>query len=70
MDEILPSEIKGKEIEGIGFNSEYMITILKNIDEKKISVKLSGRLSPAVFTGEDNDTELYLLVPLRMGTVV
>lgn len=69
MDEILPSEIKGEEIEEIGFNSEYMITILKNIDEKKISVKFSGRLSPAVFTGEDNESELYLLVPLRMDAV-
>lgn len=66
MSEIIPSEITGEELESIKFNSGYMSTILKVIDEDKVNIKLGNCHSPAVFTGEDNQNELYVLVPMRL----
>jgi DNA polymerase-3 subunit beta len=64
MSEILPSKIQGEELK-ICFNVGYMDDILKIISEDKISIELSGKLSPAVFKGENNEDELYVLVPIR-----
>lgn len=66
MSEIIPSEITGEELESIKFNSGYMSTILKVIDEDKVNIKLGNCHSPAVFIGEDNQNELYVLVPMRL----
>lgn len=66
MSEIIPSEITGEELESIKFNSGYMSTILKVIDEDKVNIKLGNCHSPAVFTGENNEDELYVLVPMRL----
>ncbi len=65
MNEILPSEITGEET-NMCFNSEYMGHILKIISEDKINIKMSGVCSPAVFIGEDNEDELYVLVPVSL----
>lgn len=65
MSEVVPSEITGEELESIKFNSSYMSTILKTINEDKVNIKLTGCYSPAVFTGENNEVELYVLVPFR-----
>jgi DNA polymerase-3 subunit beta len=63
--EILPSEITGEEMK-ICFDSEYMNTILKTINEDKINIEFSGKLSPAGFKGENNEDEIYVLVPVRL----
>jgi len=65
MNEILPSEITGEET-NMCFNSEYMGHILKIMSEDKINIKMSGVCSPAVFIGEDNEDELYVLVPVNL----
>lgn len=64
MSEILPSRIQGEELK-ICFNVGYMDDILKIISEDDINIELSGKLSPAVFKGENNKDELYVLVPIR-----
>lgn len=64
MSEILPATIQGEELK-ICFNTGYMDDILKIISEDKINIELGGKLSPAVFKGENNENELYVLVPIR-----
>ena len=64
MSEILPSKIQGEELK-ICFNVGYMDDILKIISEDEVNIELSGKLSPAVFKGENNEDELYVLVPIR-----
>jgi DNA polymerase-3 subunit beta len=66
MSEVVPSEITGEELGSIKFNSGYMNTILKVIDEDVVNIKLGTCHSPAVFTGENNEDELYILVPMRL----
>lgn len=64
MSEILPSDITGDELL-IGFNSTYIDNFLKTIKEDKINIKCAGKKSPAIFIGENNECELYVLVPLN-----
>lgn len=65
MSEILLGDITGEEL-AVSFNAGYVNDILKTISEDKVSIKISGRTSPAMFQGENNDDEMYVLVPLRL----
>ena len=65
MNEIMDSEVNGDELT-ICFNSEYMSIILKTITEDKINIEMSGKWSSAIFKGENNENELYILTPVRL----
>lgn len=66
MSEIISSDITGEEL-AVSFNAGYVNDILKTISEDKVSIKISGRTSPAMFQGENNNNdEIYVLVPLRL----
>lgn len=55
---------EGENLE-IAFNGRYLVDVLKVLEDEEITAKLSGPVSPAVFSGIKNDY-LYLILPLRV----
>lgn len=58
------AEVTGKDTEII-FNSQYILDILNNIPNGKISLELSGKLNPGAIRKEDDKTYVYVIMPLR-----
>ena len=55
---------EGDEL-SILFNAKYLLDAFKTMDFDDLDVKLSGPLSPAVFRPLNDESYLYLLLPLR-----
>lgn len=53
----------------LNFNTRYLLDAVKllNSETKKIQIKLSGPLGPAVIKNPDDEKYNYVLVPLRTG---
>lgn len=49
----------------IGFDCNYLIDIIKCLDDDPISINFNNSISAATITGS-NDKELYLLLPVRI----
>ena len=49
----------------IVFNSRYLMDAFKTIDFEDMQITLGGSLAPCVFTEINNDSFLYLLLPMR-----
>lgn len=60
--EEIPVEYKGSEMV-VGFNPQFLIDFLKNINEEKIYMELLGVDKPAVMRMDDY---LYLALPMRI----
>jgi len=60
--EEIPIEYGGSEMV-IGFNPQYLIDFLKNIEEQNIDMELTGADKPAVMRMDDY---LYLALPMRI----
>jgi len=60
-------EIEGDKDLKIAFNTNYFLDAVKMFDNEceKISLKLSGSLSPALMRNPDKENYLYVLVPMR-----
>ena len=50
---------------GILFNAKYLLDAFKTMDFDDLDVKLGGPLSPAIFRPLNDESYLYLLLPLR-----
>ena len=60
----LDGEYKGKDM-AIGFNPEYLIDVLKNTDQEKISFELSDPEKPgAIRIGAEY---VYVVLPMHLG---
>lgn len=52
----------------VGFNSSYLIDILKVIPTDKIQICMNTAVSPCVITSaSDDDSFVYMLLPVRLG---
>ncbi|MFA5526977.1 MAG: DNA polymerase III subunit beta [Peptostreptococcales bacterium] len=51
----------------IGFNSKYILDILKNIDDEEIYMKLITSVSPVIISPLEGDSFEYLLLPVRIS---
>lgn len=60
--EVIPIEYEGEEMM-VGFNPQFFIDFLKNINEEQIYVELLGSDKPAVMRMSDY---LYLALPMRI----
>ena len=63
-DEI-PCELEGKEME-IGFNSRFLLDVIKAAGKSKVILKLNGATSPMCVLPVDSDEFLYLVLPTRL----
>lgn len=64
--ESIPIEKTGEDLE-IAFNARYLLDVLKALDSERITIEYSGSLSPALFKGEDKNSYLYLVLPIRIS---
>ncbi len=65
MEEILPVHQEGEEIE-IYVNSRFIADILKVVDLKEIIIDFHGKNGPIIFRMIDDETYLYLVLPIKM----
>lgn len=63
--EHLDANVSGDDIE-IAFNYQYLVDALKTFDSKTIRIGMNEELTPAVFTGEDDEGFVYVATPLRI----
>ncbi len=56
---------EGDKIE-VGYNCNYLIDIVRHIDEDVVEIGITGRESATVIKGEDAENYLYLLMPIRI----
>lgn len=59
------AEVEGKDSEII-LNSKYLIDVLGNLSEGKITLSSSGRLTACVIKKEGDDSYVYVVMPLRV----
>jgi len=57
-------QIEGSKTE-VAFNSKFILDCLSVVKSPKISLELSGKLSPGVFRPQDSKNYLYIIMPLR-----
>jgi DNA polymerase-3 subunit beta len=51
----------------IGFNHKYLIDAFKAaLPDERVSIKLNSALSPCIITPEDNDSFLFMVLPVRL----
>ncbi len=58
----------GNDLE-IGFNSKYIIEVLKEIDEDTITLHMKTSVTPCVVRPEEGDSYEYLILPVRIPTM-
>jgi DNA polymerase-3 subunit beta len=56
-------DYKGKEI-SISFNPEYLIDVLKSLDEENVTLEITGEDKPALLRSQ-KEKYLYLVVPIQ-----
>jgi len=61
--EELSVEYKGKEM-AIGFNPNYLVDVLKNLQEEKIELELNDTEKPGVIR---TDGYIYIVLPMRLA---
>ncbi|MDO5491215.1 MAG: DNA polymerase III subunit beta [Bacillota bacterium] len=59
---------EGEDLE-IGFNSKYIVDVLKEIDEEKISLHLKTSVTPCVVRPTEGNRYEYLILPVRIPTM-
>jgi DNA polymerase-3 subunit beta len=65
--EIIPAEVFGSEERlEIGFNVEYLMEPLENLDSEDIELKFTSDLGPALIRIPDDETYIYVLMPVRL----
>ena len=53
----------------IGFNSKFVIDVLKAINDEKVSLNFKTGISPCVVKPVEGDSYEYLILPVRIPTM-
>lgn len=60
--------IEGEKQKTIAFNVRLLMDVLKNLENEKVVIKLTGDINPAVITEDlENEEYLYILMPIKVG---
>lgn len=59
--------IKNGDSFRIGFNSKYLIDILRNVEDEEINMYLKDSISPCIIKPLSGDRYLYLVLPVRIN---
>lgn len=65
VEEEVEVEVEGKEIE-IAFNARYVLDVLEALQSERVRFELTGAFSAAALRPEDDDSYLYVLMPLQI----
>lgn len=61
-------EKDGNDIE-IGFNSKYVLDVLKAIDDEEVQFNFKSGVDPAIVTSVNGDEYKYLILPVRITSI-
>jgi DNA polymerase-3 subunit beta len=64
--EVLPAEIDINGSLEIGFNVEYLMDPLDNMNVDEIIMKFTNDLGPALITSPEDENYMYILMPVRL----
>ncbi|HEY9701953.1 MAG TPA: DNA polymerase III subunit beta, partial [Allocoleopsis sp.] len=67
--EMLTVQISGADLDSVGFNSNYLLDGLKNMDCTEIQMKLSGKTNPCIVNPLSNLDMIYLIMPVQIRKV-
>lgn len=62
----IEARVEGEEGE-MAFNSRYLIEFLSNCPEQELVFEMTGSLNPGVFSIENDDTYLHIIMPVRVS---
>ena len=65
VEEDVDAAVTGKELE-IAFNTKYMIDVFRNTACDEVTMKFNGPTAPCIVTPKDDQTEIYLVLPVRV----
>ena len=68
MDEEIMIEKEGRDLL-IGFNPKFLIDALRVIDDEEVTLYLTNPKAPC-FIKDDNETYIYLILPVNFNTEV
>lgn len=63
--EDIETSYSGDEIE-IGFNSKYVLEMINNLEDDKITLNFKDSTSPVIASEESNSNLIYVLMPMRV----
>ncbi len=63
--EDMAADIEGNEIE-IGFNSKYLIDVMKVIDDDAITIRMNSSVQPCMIKSVEDDGSEYMVLPVRI----
>ncbi len=63
--EVITAAVSGDELL-VGYNLKYILDFLKVSTSENIYMKLTGNLTPGTMTEEDNESFIYIILPLRL----
>lgn len=66
VEENVPCKISGPDLT-IAFNSRYLLEGIKNMNDELIEISLLDEVNPMIIRGLDNDSYLYLVLPVRLA---
>ena len=66
VEEVNSIEKEGEDIK-IGFNSKYMLDVLKVIDNQYITMNLIGKNNPCFIKELGNENYIYMILPVRIS---
>lgn len=67
INDIIKAQIEGPEVK-IGFNNRFMADALKASECEKVKLELNGPISPIKIIPIDDDSFLFLVLPVRLKT--
>jgi len=65
VDEVVKVEVKGKDKMHVAFNVRLISEVLKALGSDKVSLELSGPLSPGVIKPVQGEDYIYIAMPIR-----
>ena len=63
--EDIVTEYSGDEME-VGFNSKYILEMVNNLEDEKITLSFNDASSPVIATEQSNPDLIYVLMPMRV----
>ena len=58
----------GNDIE-IGFNSKYVMDVIKEIDDETVTLHMNTSVTPCVVRPAEGDSYEYLILPVRIPSM-
>lgn len=65
VNESISAEVEGNELV-IGFNSKYLLDVLKNLDDEEVSIEMTSSTSAALIKPVEGEAYTYLVLPVRI----